>query len=388
MTRDSHARRRVLIIQPTLRPPGGGQAVAAWTIEALQDQYDVGLLCWERPDFAAVNRAYGTAIRGEALTIHLLSGAARRIGTVLPFRLALWHWAWLIRAARRVAPEYDVLLSTDNEVDLGRPAIQYVHYPRQLRPRPTADLRWYHRPAALVDAYYAACDALAPVSFERMSRNLTLANSEWTARLLHTRYGFAHVVVAHPPVAGHFPDVPWEARENGFLCIGRFSREKRLERVIAMMAAVRHHVPDVHLHLVGGRDSGSYYRRIKRLVRPHASWVRIDEGLSRERLIDLISQHRYGLHGMDEEHFGIAPAEMVRGGCIVFVPNSGGQVEIVGKDSSLVYDTTEDGIEKIVRTLTDPSHQTALRAHLAARKEAFTPDRFMRAITDAVRQFQ
>jgi glycosyltransferase involved in cell wall biosynthesis len=273
-------------------------------------------------------------------------------------------------------------------LDLGRRALQYVHYPRQLRPRPTADLRWYHRPAALVDAYYAMCDRLANESTERIRSNVTFANSAWTARLLRERSGLRDAVVVHPPVAGTFPDVPWEQRENGFLCIGRFSSEKRLERVIAMIAAVRREVPDVHLHLVGGRDSRSYYRRIKRLAQPHASWLYIDENLSRDRLIDLIARHRYGIHGMDEEHFGIAPAEMVRGGCIVFVPTSGGQVEIVGSEPALVYDSTEDGVEKIVRTLSDPSQQARLRTYLAGRRQEFSPDRFMQAIRGAVERFR
>ena len=38
------------------------------------------------------------------------------------------------------------------------------------------------------------------------------------------------------------------------------------------------------------------------------------------------------LHGMREEHFGMAPAEMARAGVIVWVPNGGGQMEIVGDE--------------------------------------------------------
>lgn len=353
-------------------------------VQALQDQYDVGLMCWEAPDFVAVNRAYGTQIRADHVRTHLVSTAIRHALGVMPFRLALLRWSLLVRAARQVVPEYDVLISAENEVELGRPAIQYVHYPRQLRPRPKADLRWYHRPAFVVDAYYALSDRLTKVSFERMKENLTLANSSWTADRLRSHYHVGDVLVAHPPVAGTFPDVPWDARENGFLCIGRFAQEKNLERVIRMLHAVRQQVPDVHLHLVGSRDSRSYFRRIERLAKAHASWVHIDEDLPRDRLIELIAQHRYGLHGMDDEHFGIAPAEMVRGGCIVFVPNSGGQVDIVGREEQLVYNTPDEGVAKIVRTLTSSNEQARLRAHLAARKEAFSAERFMATIQDVV----
>lgn len=382
------ARCRVLIVQPTLRPPGGGQAVAAWMIQALQDHYDVGLMCWEAPDVAAVNRAYGTAIRADLVRTHLVPAAMRHALSVIPLRLALLRWSLLVRSAKQVVPEYDVLVSAENEVDLGRPAIQYVHYPRQLRPRPKADLRWYHRPAFVVDAYYALSEWITKVSFERMKENLTLANSTWTADRLRSHYHIGDVIVAHPPVAGTFPDVPWDARENGFLCIGRFAQEKNLERVIGMVDAVRRRVPDVHLHLIGGRDSRSYFRRVERLAKAHAPWVHIDEDLPRDRLIELIAQHRYGLHGMDDEHFGIAPAEMVRGGCIVFVPNSGGQVDIVGREEQLVYDTPDAGVAKIVRTLTSPDEQARLRTQLAAHKEVFSAERFMTTIRDAVERFR
>jgi hypothetical protein len=58
-------RRRVLIVKPSLLPPGGGETVAAWMIEALKDAYDVALVSWTRPDFKRVNEAYATSIRDE-----------------------------------------------------------------------------------------------------------------------------------------------------------------------------------------------------------------------------------------------------------------------------------------------------------------------------------
>ena len=61
-----------------------------------------------------------------------------------------------------------------------------------------------------------------------------------------------------------------------------------------------------------------------------------------------MATHRYGIHGMREEHFGMAPAEMARAGCIVWVPRGGGQMEIVGREPVLMYDSEDDAVEKIV----------------------------------------
>ena len=64
---------------------------------------------------------------------------------------------------------------------------------------------------------------------------------------------------------------------------------------------------------------------------------------------------------MREEHFGMAPAEMVRAGMIVWVPNGGGQVEIVGNDPRLVYESDEQAIDQIVQVLGNPDEQRRLR---------------------------
>jgi glycosyltransferase involved in cell wall biosynthesis len=213
-----------------------------------------------------------------------------------------------------------------------------------------------------------------------MHRNITLVNSDWTGRLAHRRYGFVSRTV-YPPVTGEFPAVPWEFREPGFVCIGRIAPEKNLDRVIDVVEGVRRHMPGVTLHIVGTPDDGPYFRRIA--ARARAAGFAVHQNLSRAALTELLTHQRYGIHGMLEEHFGMAPAEMVRAGCIVWVPNGGGQVEIVA-DARLTYDSVEDAIAKIVRTLRDPAQEAALRAHLTARAPFFSPEHFMRGVRAAV----
>ncbi|HKX57486.1 MAG TPA: hypothetical protein VJN01_15355, partial [Xanthomonadales bacterium] len=45
-----------------LNPPGGGQCVGAWALQALQQDWDITLLCAEHPDFSALNRHFGTSL--------------------------------------------------------------------------------------------------------------------------------------------------------------------------------------------------------------------------------------------------------------------------------------------------------------------------------------
>jgi glycosyltransferase involved in cell wall biosynthesis len=74
---------------------------------------------------------------------------------------------------------------------------------------------------------------------------------------------------------------------------------------------------------------------------------------------------------MREEHFGIAVAEMAAAGCLPFVRRGGGQLEIVGADGPLVYDSAADAVAKIVRVLESPELQSSLRAALWPRAARF-----------------
>lgn len=378
-------RRRVLIVQPALAPAGGTEAVAAWMIEALKDSHDVGLVTWRPPDFAALNRWYGTSIHPSQVQVHAVGAGLRRLLDAVPVRLALVRAALAARLARRVASAYDVAISADNELDLGRPVIQYIHYPRFKRPRPAREIRWFHRAGLLRWLYYRISDGLMGADKGRIAQNRTLANSEWTAQLTHALYPGGTVTVLPPPVPSVEGGLPWDERENGFVCIGRFAAEKALDRVVAIVAAVRRVHPDVQLHLAGSAQTAAARRWVKRLAREQGAWVHVHEHLSRIDLVGLIGRQRYGIHGMRDEPFGIAPAEMVRGGCIVFVPDSGGQLDIVGGDARLLFAEVDDAVAKITAVIRDAGEQARLRAHLARCADRYSVERFMTAIREAVR---
>jgi glycosyltransferase involved in cell wall biosynthesis len=190
--------------------------------------------------------------------------------------------------------------------------------------------------------------------------------------------------VVYPPAVGKFADVPWDQRKDGFVCIGRISGEKRIQLMIEILAAVRRAGPQVHLHVVGKLFDAGYLDSIRRLVQASAPWVHLHENLSRPELAELISRHRYGIHAMLDEPFGMAVAELISGGCITFVPNRGGQVEIVGNDERLIYSSREDAVNKILRALREPDYQASLRNHVASRRSLFGAERFANRIREVV----
>ena len=126
----------VLVVHPYVAATGGANAVAAWALQALREEFAVALATLGPVDLAAVNRSFGTSLRaGDFVTFlaprryRRLIGAMRAPGGLLECQLT-------VRLARNLDRErrFDVLLSTHNEVDFGRRGIQYVNLPGAYRP--------------------------------------------------------------------------------------------------------------------------------------------------------------------------------------------------------------------------------------------------------------
>jgi glycosyltransferase involved in cell wall biosynthesis len=307
----------------------------------------------------------------------------------LPVPGTLIKLSLLMRYTRNVSDGVDVVFGVFNEADFGRRGIQYVHYPTYLRPRPKVDLRWYHPPQAVLEVYYKAADRIADFSIERMKSNVTLVNSNWTGEHVSRFLGMPTRTL-YPPVVDPAPGLEWDARRTGFLAVGRIAPEKDYERVMTILSRVRQRVPDITLTIVGTSDRHTqrYLRTLRVLARSLGSWIDIRQDLSRDEVRALMSSHRYGIHGMREEHFGMAPAELVRAGVIVWVPRGGGQMEIVGHEPALMFDGDDEAVEKIAGTLTDPVEQRRLRDRLAIAGEQFSTAHFIAQVRDAVAGFE
>ena len=77
---------------------------------------------------------------------------------------------------------------------------------------------------------------------------------------------------------------------------------------------------------------------------------------------------------------------MVKAGCIPFVPDSGGQVEIVD-EPSLCWRDADDAVAKIDAVLRDEARQRQLAEKLAGHAQRFSAERFMREFRDLVEGF-
>lgn len=380
-------KKRVLVTHPVVGASGGGNGLAGWALQALREEFDVSLLSLREPDFPGVNRTFGTSLRAGDFPVHLPRPAWRALVAAFPRQAALLQLCVLMRAAQELdaREQFDVILGTQNEADFGRRGIQYVNHPWIFLPRPAKGIPGFRHVPAAIDAYRRFCQAIARSSNEGLRRNLFISNSRFVADWVRAVHGVGSVIV-YPPVVGAGSDVPWGNRVDGFVAVGRLHASKRWDLAVEILDAVRQRGHDVSFTLIGSLDDDSWRRHLEGLAASRP-WMRLLTDTSREELAREMSRHRYGLHTMRNEHFGMAPAEIQRAGAIVFVHNSGGPVEIVGGDPRLLFEGVEDAAARISAVLSSPEDQESLRALGAAQRERFSAERFGASMRDVVRAF-
>jgi len=347
-------------------------------------------LSWAPADLDAMNYFYGTSMSSSELAVLSAPLFLRFLARLNPFIIPFKN-AFLVRICKKIRNNYDVIISLHNESDFGCRGIQYIHDPpywsdeSSTKFRLSLNLIFPHHLWAIFKGRYRPWMLISGFSHDRMKSNLTLVNSHWTGSKIREHYGIKCLTV-YPPVPGSFPIKSWEDREDGFVCIGRIQPWKQFEKLIQIIEAVRTEIEDAHLHIIGTTEESGYYRKLLDLAQG-SSWVFLNENVSREELIKIVTGHRYGIHGMIDEPFGIAVAEMVRGGCIVFVPRNGGPMEIVGNDDRLLYDTKDEAVVKILRVMKNGYEQISLLKYLDSRKDLFSTERFIKRIQEIVMQF-
>lgn len=325
-----------------LMSKGGGEGVCLHVIEALQDDHDVALLTLTQPDASELDQYFEVDISHVAVE---RPPVVERLLDRLDLPLYNARNALLNRFVQRRADSYDLIFGTDNEISTDTSSIQYIHTPRFGRLVTTKRVgedsfvdHLYDRLSYRVGGYDA----------KEIRSSKVLTNSQWMANIVQDTYSVRPKVVYPPVNTDEFDPCPWEKREKGFVTVGRLARYKNIKDTIRIVDGVRERGHDVHQHIIGPSSDETYHREITVLA-DDRDYVHVEGELSRAELTEMVSSHQYGLHGKRHEHFGMAVAEMVAGGAIPFVPDNGGQQDIVGRREELLYRTPTEAVEKIDR---------------------------------------
>jgi glycosyltransferase involved in cell wall biosynthesis len=374
---------KIAIVHPDFRF-GGGEAVTLWTIEALKNLFNVYLITTSKIDLSTLNTFYGTNLKKSDFSIVNLP-IPNFLSSVDKFFLLKQHLT--MRYCKEHAIDFDIFFSTFNEMDFGKKGIQYINFPvlddSIARTMQFMNNSFFYKDTFLRKIYIGLCKKLSHFSIDSLRQNITLTSSNWGARVVQSLYGITSKTI-YPPVTSNFPLVSWKDREDGFVCIGRISPEKKIKNIINILQKVREKGFNTHLHVIGRFQNATYALQILRLIKENSTWITLNEGLPKEEVSKILTGYKYGIHGMPREHFGIGIVEMIKAGNIVFVPNDGGQVEIVGNNPNLVYENELDATEKIIKVVSSTDLQQTLLEFLSACASKFSVERFMSEIREVV----
>ncbi len=350
---------------------GGAEAVGLWMIQALMDKYDITLFTVGSINIEKLNSMYGTEISTEKLQIHQLVPSYLTkicyflIANSQNFRQFFLHS--LLSEFKKYCHLYDLPMCGYNAIDMGRKGIQYIHWTRVFE-----ETRLYHR--------------LSNFSEESLPQNISLVNSQAVSTRVKKVYGIDAKII-YPPVVIPIQNIPWEEKEDSFICSGRIVKAKEPHRAIKILKRVREAGFDIKLHITGGGGGiygWQYKRTINKLVAENSDWITLHENRPYQEYATLLSKCKYGIH-FKKEPFGISIAEMVKAGAIPFVRSIGGQVEIVGAhNQELFFDSEDEAVEKIIATLKDGERQNKLIASLEEQKYLFSTEKFISDIQGVV----
>lgn len=364
--------------------------VAAWTLKVLQEDHDTILWCNQQPDFQRVDARYGTNLAERPPTVVL--GPSRRakwIQFIWPGKGHLLQNASTLGDLKRLEKRYraSVWMSTFNEAFLPKSGIQYIHWPGMLRVNQSpAEWSWMRRKIWEITQQLAWRVGSGSAPSTALPHRF-LSNSKWTADRLLERADQTSTVV-YPPVPPFKPGVPWDERENHVVCLGRWNPLKRMTMAADIVGQARANgATDLRLAFAGFWDATDEERAQILAHCAGLDWIDWHENLERDKLQELVGRSRYGLHAMLDEHFGIAIAEMMTAGCIVFSHNSGGPPDIIGDDRQL-YEEVKDGGQKISDLVASPDLQSELHQHARPRGLRYSPASFCDQIRSEIQAFE
>ncbi|GAA0683066.1 glycosyltransferase family 4 protein [Natronoarchaeum mannanilyticum] len=372
----------IAVVHMDLMSKGGGEAVAMNVLEALEDDHDVTLLTLTDPDIDELNDYFNTDVTD--VTIRRAGHLAPKLHETYGLKYYILQNALLGRYARNHADEFDLLVSTINELGLESNSVQYIHFPFDWTVSLDNREHIFHPTVEDDSAYERLCTRVAGVDLADIRSNALLANSEWTADVVEDAYGTRPRVVYPPVDTSEFDPDTWDERERGFVTVGRIERSKRIRELIEIVDGARERGHGVHLHVIGPTVDEEYRAEVDAMAadRPY---VDIEGEIDRSELVDRVCSHRYGIHGKEYEHFGMAVAELAAGGAIPFVPANGGQHVIVDDRDELQYDSVADAVEKIDCVLSESSaRQRDLRVPPETIRRQFGRERFKDEIRTVV----
>jgi hypothetical protein len=334
----------VAIIHPNIMVAGGAEVTGLMTLEYFQDKgSSIDFITDNKVDFSVLNEKFSTHISQGKIRIvrpylcRLIGKLEPRIHLFAKLQLTLFS-----RYVKKHKDEYELIISTKQEADFGKPGIQFLHH-----------LPDGH-PTKVYDRVYLHLLSLLGRRNRGISKNVTISPSKYIKRFYDKIYGDEWSYVLQPAIRKCKDAVEWEKRENGVVIVGHIDKLKETHKAIEIIDKL-HKETGLHLHIIG-TGNGRYYEMVKQMAKDRY-YVELDGFVSTETYFRILTTHKYGLHMRRNEPSAVTVRELIDCGVIPFVQNSGGNPEIVEYDNHLLFEHEPDAEYKMLRMIQDANRQ-------------------------------
>lgn len=376
---------KALITHFSFATIGGAERVALKIAVYLRDVMgmEVNILCFDAPNDEKLNSQFGRKSR-EGITFTELKP---------PFGsgLQLFRIAHLHRVSRRVAGEYELCISTYNEQDFGRPALQYVHHPifesraalRKYKIIPRENI--IDRYGVLETIYYGFLNIYSGADVSARRRNVTMTNSEFMAGILK-ECGYEDVQVLYPGFLELEGKTNNSSKKHQIFSLGRIEPDKHTLELVKMYKLLHEADPSLKLIICGLTGSADYLSEVKTLIRELNVPIELVLDQERSVVLNLIHQSKFYINPKPFEHFGIATVEAIEAGCIPLVHNSGGNIELVSYNV-LRFENAEELRNNFIHLNGDVALQSEILSVLAQGLEKYSSVTFFKLFHEITRLF-
>lgn len=382
---------KILFVHHNLSIIAGGELFTIYGIdEMLKDPTnEISLLSLYPPDYDEIERITGIRLPADKIRF-ILASCPKTLRNEK--RLGNWLMAFLQRHAQKIARNFDVCINGFNEMDFGVRGMQYLHFPsyapRELLGRyqmvPPDSLS--HRFPKLMKLYAFITHRIGRTNHARMMKNHSWVNSYFMQGVVQEAYGIKADVFYSAFVD---PPEKWNKarlRENRVITVGRFRADKSLLEYVDFCAALHRQHPDLTFMIVGKPVDRPYYESVVAKIQELGVPMELKTECSKEELAELLETSRYYLHPKPVEHFGISVLESLCAGCLPFVHQSGGVIEIVPLEE-LQFQNEADLLAKFSRIHRDEELRTDLLKQLAEHGAQFSTENFRRKFRADVAAF-
>lgn len=265
---------RVLIVHPQFKETGGAELVSLRFIERIVErlQAHITILCSQNFDIDDIQKRTEIYFLTENINI-LVAKQPIWLRWIYP-SLHQLRLAYLHRAAKAIAMNYDLCIDTYNEIDFGRKGLQYIHHPMFAD---SAFLREYEMTGGsklknipyIEKAYQMLVRKVSKDTIEGFRNNVTLTNSNFIAKKIEQLYGLQSTVV-YPSVTVERSfqiNIPWDRRKLRFITIGRISSDKNLVEYVDICRAIKKILPYAEFIIVGRIGQPAFYLYLKKYIK-------------------------------------------------------------------------------------------------------------------------